>query len=149
RHDHLRVRRHLSARVSNSAHERRERQRVRAEPRTGDWRSLTLAAVALVAAFAHEQLASRFHTRSRRRLRRRWKRQREHAGTERDHHHCTRLANRCVHRESRYRGCMITSTSAGSPRLTTSIARLMAGPRSAGLETGPCAYTPSPCASLA
>ena len=38
-----------------------------------------------------------------------------------------------------YRGCVATSTSAGSPRLTTSTARRIAGPRSLGSAIGPSA----------
>ena len=41
-----------------------------------------------------------------------------------------------------YRGCMTVSSRAGSPRSTTAIARLMAGPRSLGSEIGPSAYQP-------
>ena len=36
-----------------------------------------------------------------------------------------------------YLGCVTTSIMAGSPFFTTSIARLMAGPRSLGLSMGP------------
>ena len=36
-----------------------------------------------------------------------------------------------------YRGCISTSTSAGSPRFTMAMARLIAAPRSAGFEMGP------------
>ena len=48
-----------------------------------------------------------------------------------------------------YRGWVTTSISDGSPRLTTSIARLIAGPRSLGLVIGPCAWTPMPCTIFA
>src|SRR5262249_13691705 len=45
------------------------------------------------------------------------------------------------------RGCVSTSTSAGSPRFTISTARLIAGPSSSGLSIGPCADTPYAFAS--
>ena len=64
--DLLRVRRHLRAWVSNSTNKRRERQRVRPESRTSDWRPLTFAAMALEAAFAYEQLSSGVRVSSRR-----------------------------------------------------------------------------------
>jgi hypothetical protein len=48
-----------------------------------------------------------------------------------------------------YRGCVTTSTSAGSPRLTTSSARPIARPRSSGFVTGPSACIPRPWATFA
>src|SRR3989442_1727490 len=59
---------------------------------------------------------------------------------------CTRAKSQ-RHRD--YLGCVTTSTSAGSPRLTTAMARLSAGARSAGFSIGPSACTPSPCAIFA
>jgi len=47
------------------------------------------------------------------------------------------------------RPCETTSTSAGSPRLTTAMALFRAGARSFGSVIGPCAYTPRPLANLA
>ena len=60
----------------------------------------------------------------------------------------TRPRPRSVHRQSscasptpssRQRGCVTTSTSAGSPFLTTASARCSAGPRSLGFSIGPSA----------
>src|SRR5262249_44090587 len=48
-----------------------------------------------------------------------------------------------------YLGCVRTSRSAGSPRLTTWTTRFKAGPKSFGSEIRPSAYTPMLCASFA
>ena len=41
-----------------------------------------------------------------------------------------------------YRGCVITSNNAGSPFLTRSSARVIAGPTSFGFAIGPSPYMP-------
>src|SRR5262249_18505061 len=53
------------------------------------------------------------------------------------------------HCESPQRGSVTTSTTAGSPRLTTATARASAPARSIGSTIGPSPYTPMPRANVA
>src|SRR5262249_13180235 len=60
-------------------------------------------------------------------------------------HHGEQGAHRSLHQ----RPCDTTSTSAGSPRLTTATAFFRVGPRSLGSVTGPNDATPRPLATVA
>ena len=53
------------------------------------------------------------------------------------------------HRQIPQRGSVTTSTTAGSPLLTTAMARASAGPRSFGSVIGPSPWTPMPRATVA
>src|SRR3989442_9766167 len=131
------------ARCANGARERRERERVRPKTRTGRC-AVRLAAMALVTADAKEDLPASLDTvavvRSVRLQADAWSRENDRRET----YTCAKSQR---HRD--YLGCVTTSTSAGSPRLTTAMARLSAGARSAGFSIGPSACTPSPCAIFA
>src|SRR5262249_55727651 len=111
------------------------------EPRLGDARAVTSAlprcSVAVVAVLLHEQLLSLLCISRGSGLRRREDRRRYHDNQE------------YVFHSRSYLGCETTSTSAGSPRLTTSIAFFNAGPRSAGFSIGPIPYIPYAFAMVA
>ena len=58
----------------------------------------------------------------------------------RHYHRCKQKERSPFH--AIHRGCVTTSIKAGSPRFTTSIADLIAGPKSLGLSIGPALYMP-------
>src|SRR5262249_19237053 len=142
-HELLGVGRHLAARRAHVADECGQGERIGSDPRARG-AALRFASVTLVAAVLGVELLSVLRVARCRRLTRRRR---------------VLLAERCGGRERDeydrhrdfhgYLGCVTTSRSAGSPRLTTAIARLMAGARSRGLVIGPSAYHPMLCASFA
>lgn len=134
--DLLRVRWHLVRRAPDVRREPREGEVPASQPRTRG-AALTFVPVALPAADADPQLLARFRVSGGRcwclrgRLRRR-------PGT-RDGGNQHQRCNKYRRFHMRHRGCVTTSTSAGSPFFTTASARWSAGPRSFAFAIGPSA----------
>src|SRR5262245_61605005 len=124
------VRRHLVRRLADVAAEGGKGDVARTEARTGG-RPRRFAPGALIAADAREQLLPFIGIAGRSRGRGRLSLRRDGGGQHED-------AEQNTHRRPPYLGCVTTSMSDGSPRLTTSIARFSAGPRSFGFVIGPC-----------
>src|SRR5215469_15337728 len=152
RYRFARVRRHVIGRIANVALERLERKNRRTDPRgPGLGRALSQAAVAFVTAITHKEFLAVLGVSRGRRiggLLRPSGRQPEQDGYQdkrkaRPFHYAKLLDDS----SSCYRGCVTTSTRAGSPCFTTSIARFSAGPRSFGSVMGPSPCTPMLSAS--
>src|SRR5262249_18917007 len=123
---------------AHERHERLGRNWIRRDLRTGD-AALALKAVALPAAVLDEGGLALLGG-----SRQGDVREREGGGECRQPHAHTQRTHREPHR-----GCVHTSTSAGWPDFTTSTARLMVGPSSAGSLIGPADHHPMELASLA
>src|SRR6266849_4939150 len=145
-HDLDRVGRHLSARCAHVGQETAKRQGIRRQSRPGA-PALSLIVVALITAVLDEQQLALLGIARRcgRCLRGRCSlgRRLGRANGDRNHPHDR------DYRHHLHRGWETTSTSAGSPRLTTATARAIAGPRSFGSVIGPSACTPRPWATFA
>src|SRR5262249_55229817 len=112
----------FSCRFSNVGNEPRKRYRVLVQTRSCSGGTLRFTSVTLIAADLRKQDLTVFSVSARGRS------LREHQNKQYEKMHVTP-----------YRGCVTTSTSAGSPRFTAATARLIAGPRFLGSVIGPSA----------